>query len=147
MNYFEIFLQNYSNIRDNPEVRIFDQSYHIFLLFGLTVGIFFLDSNWDFVAAIFICCFDSSNLWLGEFCAVHLSPFADVYSAGLLERAPFDCFQFLIFQLKRLRLLYFWSWSLPQCDFWTSIREDFHHSSGVNLSFPSRPLWLDLRNP
>ena len=116
----------------------------MFLLFRLTVGIFFLDSNWDFVVVIFVCCFDSWSLWLWEFVAVDLSPLADVYSGGLLERAPFGCFQFLVFQLKRLRLLSFWSWSLPECDFWTSIREDFHHVSGVNFSFPSRLLWLDL---
>ena len=118
-----------------------------FLLFGLNVGIFLLDLNWSFVPSIFFCCFDSWSLWWGESDALQLSPFADVYSVRLLERAPFYCFQILIFQSKRLRLLSFLSWSLTECDFWTSFLEDFHHDYGVNHSSPSRLLWLDLRNP
>ena len=81
------------------------------------------------------------------FDAPQLSPFVDFYGARLLERAPFCYFQILIFHLKRLRLLSFLSWSLPQCDFWTLFVEDFHHASGVNLSSASRLLWLDSRNP
>ena len=135
------------HLRGNPEVGIFVQSYHIFLLFGLSVGIFLLGSNGSFVAAIFVCCFDSWSLWWGESDAPQLSPIADVYAARLLERAPFCCFQILIFQLKRLRLLSFLSWWLPQCDCLTSFLEDFHHASVVDLSSPSRLLWLDLRNP
>ena len=65
----------------------------------------------------------------------------------LLERVHFCCSQILIFQLNRLRLLPFLSWSLPQRDSWTFFLKDFHHASGVNVSFSSRLLWLHLRNP
>lgn len=112
-----------------------------------SVGVFLLDSYWSFVAAIFVWCFDSWKLWWGEPNALQLSPFADAYAASPLERAPFDWFQILIFQLKRIRLLSFLSWSYSQFDFWTSFLENFHHASGVNLSSPSRLFWLDLRNP
>ena len=67
-----------------------------------------------------------------------------VYTARLLERGPFSYFQILIFQLNKLQLLPFLSWSLPQRHFWI---EDFHHASEVNVSSPSRFLWLDSRNP
>ena len=128
-------------------LRIFVQSYHIFFFLCLNVGIFLLDSNWSFVAAIFVCCFDSWSLWLGESDARQLSSFAHVYSARRLEKASFGCFQILIFQLKRFRLLSFFSLSLPQCDFWTFFRQHFHHASGENLSSPSRLHWPYSKNP
>ena len=45
------------------------------------------------------------------------------------------------FPAEKGRLLSFLSWSVPQCDFWTFVREDLHHVSGVNLSSPSRDIF------
>lgn len=123
-------------------VKDFCLVYHIFFLLGLSVGIFLLASNGSFVAAISVSCFDSWSLWWGETHFPQLSPFADAYVTRHLERAPFNCFQILIFQMKRLQLLPFLTWSLSQCDFWTFFWADFHHAFGVNLYSPSRLLWF-----